>query len=41
MPIILKDPVHEHIILGIAASAAVAIHRARETNTPLIVWQND
>ncbi len=33
-----KDHVHQRIVLGTSASGEVAIRRARETATPLVVW---
>ncbi len=36
----LKDPVHERILLGMIEAGQVAIERARQTGTPLVVWRD-
>ena len=33
-----KDPMHKRILLGTNAGGEIAIQRARETATPLVVW---
>lgn len=35
-----KDPMHQRVILGTAAGAEMAIERARQTGTPLVVWRD-
>lgn len=34
------DPLHERILEGTAAAALIAIERARQTGTPLVVWRD-
>lgn len=34
-----KDPMHQRVILGTNAGGSAAIERARETATPLVVWE--
>jgi hypothetical protein len=36
-----KDPLHERIVIGVAASGSVAIERARATGTPLVIWRDN
>ena len=35
-----KDPMHQRIILGTNAGSDIAIRRALETATPLVVWSD-
>jgi len=35
-----KDPIHRRIVQGTSAARAVAIERARQTGTLLVVWRD-
>jgi hypothetical protein len=35
------DPLHQRIVLGTFASSAIAIERAKQTGTPLVIWRNN
>lgn len=34
------DPMHQRIIQGTRAGSALAVERARQTGTPLVVWRD-